>query len=727
MNISSEPLPLNAKFRPRTDPITFEVLRHRLWQINREQGQTLVNMSGSQIATEANDFNVAIADSRGNLIIVGPYILVQVAPLTLLIQSAIRTLGNGVADGDMYLCNDPWLGAVHQNDVCVLAPFFFGGKLIAWIASVIHQVDVGGGAPGSWCHEAVETFQEAPRYRFLKVARGGQVQQEVVDTYLTNSRTPDLLDLDLRAQIGSGHATRQRLKTLFDRYGEHTITATMEDMLDYSERLFAHKLASIPNGEWLGECYLDHDGRQESSHRYAVALRHDDAGLTFDYSRTDSQLPAFINSPFCGLFSATLVGVLGYLCGDIPWNSGIMRRVKIVAREGALNNANFPAPVSGSLESIWNSLNAASVALGKMLTCSEEQRDSAMAVWQGSTLVFSLFGTNQHGDRYGGWILCSSLGGGGARTFGDGHDNSGPIVCPCYSTINVENAEHLYPMLYLYRKRAADSGGPGAWRGGVSAESAVTPYGTSEMTVRLTSSGSDHSHTEGLCGGYPGGGSVARIARQALPLKYGSEIPAEWTAIRSTKEELLPAKAVFKLMLGDVFSTIPHGGGGYGDPIERDVNLVRRDVADGCVSEGRAASLYGVVLRDSTIDHSATAERRNQIRLERAGMRATDDVNVGAGRPADLSTLAGVARANGLWVCAGCGYKLGALRDNVKERCNKHSRPVGAAGPFVAMRTAGDSTTLHLLEYSCPQCARLLFVDDRPKGEEGCWHDFKFV
>ena len=138
-------------------------------------------------------------------------------------------------------------------------------------------------------------------------------------------------------------------------------------------------------GEWLSDCYLDHDGRGESTHRYALRLKKDDSGLTFDYTETDPQIPAFINCAYAGLFSATYIGVLVYLCADIPWNSGVMRRVRILSNEGSLNNARFPAAVSGSLELIWNSTNAACAALGKMLCASEQQRSSAMAVWQGST------------------------------------------------------------------------------------------------------------------------------------------------------------------------------------------------------------------------------------------------------------------------------------------------------------------------------------------------------
>lgn len=714
-------------FTPRTDPTTFEVLRHRLWQINDEQGKTLLNMSGSQIATEANDFNVGISDAEGNLIVVGPYILVQMAPLTLLVQSIIRTVGDNVAEGDAFLCNDPWFGAVHQNDVCVLAPFFWDGKVTAWTASVVHQVDVGGSTPGSWCHEATDTFQEAPRYRFLRVVRGGVLQQEVVDTYLTNSRTPELLNLDLRAQIGSAKATLGRLKNLFERYGSEVVHATMNDMLDYAECLFANKLETISSGEWLADCYLDHDGRGESTHRYALRLRKDENGLTFDYTETDPQIAAFINCPYGGLFTATYIGVLVYLCADIPWNSGVMRRVRILSREGALNNARFPAAVSGSLESIWNSTNAACAALGKMLSASEQQRSSTMAVWQGSTLVYTLFGTNQYGERYGSWMISSSLGGAGARSFGDGHDNSGPLMAPCYSAINVEHAESLYPVLFLYRKRAADSGGPGKWRGGVSADHAITPHGTQEIAIGVTSSGADHSHTLGLVGGYPGAGSTVRIARAGMPGGGHRVVPADWHEIGGDKEVLAP-KTRLVLKTGDVFSTIPHGGGGFGDPLDRDPALVLRNVLEHVVSIEGARDYYGVVVAGEPlhVDHEATDQLRLSVRRRRVGK--PDDAAMAqpaSGNAQAHPQCSGIVRKNGHWACGACEISLGPVANNAKDACSHRYRSLAAAGPLIAPRSGGESRKFRLSEYSCPNCGTLLAVDQTLKTVETHWHDVR--
>jgi N-methylhydantoinase B len=717
----------SVRFMPRTDPTTFEVLRHRLWQINDEQGKTLLNMSGSQIATEANDFNVGIADAEGNLIVVGPYILVQMAPLTVLVQSVIRTIGDDVTAGDVFLCNDPWFGAVHQNDVCVLAPFFWEGKVTAWTASVVHQVDVGGGTPGSWCREATDTFQEAPRYRFLRVVRGGVLQRDVVDTYLTNSRTPELLNLDLRAQIGSARATLGRLKDLFERYGSDVVHATMHDMQDYAERLFANKLETIPSGEWLSDCYLDHDGRGESTHRYALRLKKDDSGLTFDYTETDPQIPAFINCAYAGLFSATYIGVLVYLCADIPWNSGVMRRVRILSNEGSLNNARFPAAVSGSLESIWNSTNAACAALGKMLCASEQQRSSAMAVWQGSTCVYTLFGTNQYGERYGSWMISSSLGGGGARSFGDGHDTSGPLMAPCYSAINVEHAESLYPMLFLYRKRAADSAGPGKWRGGVSADHAITPHGTEEIAIGVTSSGADHSHTLGLVGGYPGAGSTVRIARGGMPGSGHRDIPADWQEIAGEKDVLAP-KTSLSLKAGDVFSTIPHGGGGFGDPLDRDPELVLRDVGERIVSRDGACDHYGVVIASEAlrVDTEATERLRADIRggrVDKAGRGAAGQRANGGDRV--RPRLSGIVQVEEHWACGACGTSLGSLAENAKDACSHRYKSLAAAGPLIAPRSRGESKKFRLSEYSCPVCATLLAVDQTLKTTETRWHDVR--
>ncbi len=296
-------------------------------------------------------------------------------------------------------------------------------------------------------------------------------------------------------------------------------------------------------------------------------------------------------------------------------------------------------------------------------------------------------------------------------------------MAPCYSAINVEHAESLYPVLFLYRKRAADSGGPGKWRGGVSADHAITPHGTKEIAIGVTSSGADHSHTLGLVGGYPGAGSTVRIARAGMPASGHRTLPADWDEIGGDKE-FLPPKTRLTLKEGDVFSTIPHGGGGFGDPLDRDPALVLRDVVERIVSIDGARDYYGVVIASEPprVDHELTDKLRSAIRHRRIGKPD----NAVIARPVTGNVQhSGIVRKNGHWACGACQSSLGPVANNAKDACSHQYRSLAAAGPLIAPRSGGESRKFRLNEYSCPTCGTLLAVDQRLKTEETRWHDLR--
>ena len=320
-----------SRFKPRTDPVTFEVLRHRLWQINDEQGKTIISVSGSPVASEGNDFNVALTNAAGEIVACGPYIVIHVSAISLVVRAAIEMFGeDGIREGDMYLSNDPWLGAGHQNDVSVIQPVFWKGERIAWTASVIHQVDVGGTYPGSWNPKARSVFDEAPRYRLLKVVRDGTLQREVVATYLTNSRFPDLVELDLRAQVAAANVARDRLEGLMRRYGSDIVKNAMEDSLDYSQMLFQQRLQQIPDGQWYAEDHLDHDGHEEKVYTVRCLMSKAGDKLTFDLPaparrrRASSIAPRAAPTPACTgrsipICAATSRGMPA-CCGKSNWS-----------------------------------------------------------------------------------------------------------------------------------------------------------------------------------------------------------------------------------------------------------------------------------------------------------------------------------------------------------------------------------------------------------------------
>lgn len=715
---------LTQTLQLRNDPITFEVLRHRLWQINDEQGQTIIRVSGSPVATEGNDFNVAIADASGALVAVGPYIVMHVAAITEIIHSTIDLLGeDAVRPGDMYLVNDSWMGAGHQNDFCVVQPVFWDGKRVAWTASVIHQVDVGGPAPGSWNFAARTAFEEAPRYKALRLVRDGLVQAEVVATALTNSRLPDQVDLDMRAQIAAGNVARERIFELIERYGVEVVTDAIADQLDYAQALFKQKLKSIPDGSWYAEDYLDHDGHEERNYRICCRLSKSGERLCFDFTGTSPQAPGLINCTFAGAAAGVHSAVYPYLCANIPWNAGVLRQIDLVVEQGTVHNASFPAPVGyGVVHASWSTMNAAAFALGKMLASSAEPGE-AMAVWAGSTFVYNIFGKNDAGEPFATMLLSSDLQGTGARSFGDGYDVGGKLNAPRAKVTNIESAESRYPLFYLYRRHARDSGGAGKWRGGVSGEVALTAHGAPQIDFTVNTVGSSHSSTQGINGGYPGGGATVMVATQTALAEHWNKgrLPQQVSELGG-ELKVLPSKLRLPLKPGDVFVAVPHGGGGFGDPLLRDPSLVARDVCEGDVSAEWAARIYGVVVRaDGSVAEDDTRARRQEIRTERLGSET--GLRTAPHAQGASSAVEALLSDGKRFYCAQCRADVGSAEHDARAGLVARISELGEGGAWLARRWQGRSPDVKLWQYFCPACGGSVSVEQHLATESRPWAD----
>ena len=722
------------RFHPRNDYVTFEVLRHRLWQINDEQGKTIVNVSGSPVATEGNDFNVALLNAGGEVVAVGPYVIAHVSAISVIVQNAISLLGEGnIRDGDMYLTNDPWMGAAHQNDVCVIQPIFWREKRIAWTASVIHQVDVGGPRPGSWNPLARSVFDEAPRYRMLRVVSHWTLQPEVAATYLTNSRLPDLVELDLRAQIACANVARSRLIELIERYGIETMENAFADNLDFAETLFRKKLEELPDGEAFGEDHMDHDGLSEEL--YTIRCRAEKRGgrLLLDFSGTSPQAPGFINTAYAGALAGAYSALFPYLCPDIPWNAGVLRLVDTKVEMGTVHNARFPAPVGfGVVHATHCTTNATALALGKLLAASERYYEHAMAGWSGSVFVYNVFGTDDQNQAFATMLLSSDVQGCGARAFGDGFDVGGKLTAPQANVANIESIEGNYPLLYLYRRRTLDSGGAGKWRGGVSGEAAFTLHHATQMDITPNTWGVSISATSGLNGGYPGGGAAVLLKRStdiADQWRNGN-LPQSFDELNGEPLEILPAKCSFVMSSGDVFSSIPHGGGGIGDPITRDPERIESDLAKRLVSPEWARLLYGAVINaDGSIDRDETEVLRHEIRMQRISEGISRlQLLPGAGAPleGDYGVPAGALReANGWLYCGDCLQSISPAADPDKPYLLLRRRSLEAAGPLIGLRKGSGQLDFELWEYICPHCGAMLHVEQRHRQDTHDEPDFR--
>lgn len=670
------------------DPITFEVVKHRLWQINDEQGLAIKTISASPIVVEGNDYNVGLFTADAELVTAGIGSLVHVTTMGDAVASVIRG-ADALQAGDAYMLNDPFLGALHQNDVVVASPLMRNGEVFMWIANVLHHPDVGGIDEGSFCINARTLDDDPPRF-FMKILDRGDLVTESEQAFVNNSRLPDAVALDLRAQIGAINVATERLQALLDERGEDVVRDVMKQSIDLAERQIRDFIRGLPNGTWTGEAYMD--GVRVGDERIckvALALTCKDDTLRFDYTGSSDQVDAAVNSTISATVAGSAVPLYSFLCqGDIDWNDGLKRCIEVFAPEGTVVNATYPAPVSISTVGFrWLVTVAATQAVARMFDSSDNHRDRACPSWNSSSNCNNIFAMLPDGRRTGSLLSDHRGSGAAGRSFADGFHHAGTVTSYASSLGNIEGAEWKLPVLYLYRRRLKDSAGAGEFRGGATSEVAITPYGVDRLTLKVTNTaGTEQTNAHGLNGGYPGAGSQSA-------LMHGTDIEARLggdTAISGLQDldgtlEWLPSKADEVIRKGDVYSFWAAGGGGFGDPLRRPPEKVVEDVRSGVVSASEAARQYAVVVRDDgALDEPATVARRKEA---------------AAARRAEIAN----AESESATACPACGNSDGVAR---------FRHPMYRAGPWIARRYNGDGPNFEVQETYCRSCAALIDVSE---------------
>lgn len=622
--------PATRADRPHVDPLTYEIIRHRLAAATEEMGEAIKRMSGSVVVSDAVDFGVSVLDERGDAVQVGMYNAQLTACLDMAVKWTLRHRQDnpGIRPGDMFICNDPWVGGgVHQNDVALFAPVFVDDELFAWTGAVAHQLDLGGLSPGSWSVHSTDVFAESLPIPPLKIVADGRVLADVEDSYLRRSRIPNLVALDLRAKIGANNVGQEQITRLVDRYGADTVKAVMRMIMDDAERRLRERLLALPDGEWSAVAYQD-QAREGDRGLYAIMLRTTKTGdrLRFDFTGTDPQADGMINCTYTGLRGGVITGLLMLLCGRIPWApGGIMRCVEIVSEPGTINNCTFPAGISkASVASAWATGNAVHECLASLLDAEETDDPSFMSVCKGSFGLSLLAGIDQRAHPFVTMLSDCMAGGFGARPTRDGVDTAGESPNLGGRIADVEMNEFAYPVLYLWRREEPDTGGPGRFRGGVGGSACLIPYGTPAGGIHLVSSAAGKALPQagGISGGYPGNTAYEFIVRNSdiRAVLAGPGIPDNLDELRGDRQVVPPALET-DLGLDDVYFFEWQGGGGFGDPLLRDPELVLTDVVEGKVTIPAASELYGLVTTGSAetpeVDVAATGELRGQLRLRR--------------------------------------------------------------------------------------------------------------
>jgi N-methylhydantoinase B len=705
----------------RLDPATFEIVRHRLWYINDEGALTIARLSGSPVATEVFDMNAGLMTGAGDLVYIDNFICAQATTLAPLVKHLLDDYADnpGFGPEDIFLCNDPYVSVCHQNCVGVAGPIFSDDELVAWAGASLHAIDVGGPTAGQVQVDAADIHGEQPVIGPVKVFEGGRFRKDIENTYLRNSRLPDLLGLDLRAKVAAVQVIRRRLLEAFREFGRDTVMDAMEDVISYTEGRLRARLAELPDGTWRHRGYIEFGDRIYDCH---VTLTKQGGTLRFDFSDSAEQAPAVINCAYPGLVGGVLAAVMVYLCWDIPWSpAGVLRVLEIESRPGTVVHAEHPAGVSKSTTTaIWEVRNLASITIGKMLAASERHRDRAMAGWQGVKALEELFGDDASGARFGGPLLDGMAGGGGAMPARDGIDTGGHTSSLRATIADVESYELRYPILYLYRRQTPDSGGPGMFRGGAGVSLMYTVHGVEEIPTKILHTfGIEQPESPGLSGGYPSTTNQFAIVRSSdvVARLASGEVPQVLEEL-SGELEAHGAYSVTSMRLGDVYRAVSMGGGGYGDPLDRDARLVALDVERSLVTREWAERTWGAVVDDAGgVDRSRTEARREQLREERR--RAAGAIWPDGGGDRWAPARDGVRMAEALYVdlrdgrslyrCR-CGRSLGPTEIPYKHLAVEARFPVQRIGPEVNPHRIGG-TRFELREFYCPGCFTLLEVE----------------
>jgi N-methylhydantoinase B len=584
------------------DAVTLEVVRNQLDGIAEEMEVALVRSAYSSIVKEGHDASTGLFNARGEMIAQSTSLPAQLGVMTPAVAAVLaRFPVDGMEDGDVFILNDPYSGGTHLPDIVVIAPLVRDGAVLGLAASVAHHMDVGGKTPGSSATDATEIFQEGLRLPPLHLYRAGVPVEAVHAILERNVRLPDLLFGDLRAQLAAAHVGNSRLCEVFERYGVETTLAYLDELLDRGEAIARARIAEIPDGIYTFEDYLDNDGL-DFDRRIAirVAITVTGSTLDVDFAGSSPQVRGPLNADTSAALSAVYFVVRAIAGGDAPRNGGVYRPLTVELTPGTVVNPLPPAPVTSRTMTMKRIVDA---MLGALVPALPGRIPAAPC---GVERIFIFSGTQPDtGARF----VCADLdtGGTGAAPLSDGVDVLRTDIANV-TNVPAEALELVYPFRIHRSGLWADSAGAGRRRGGLgSVKETEILHGPVTMVIK-----EDRHETRpwGLYGGLPAANSRAEIRRVD-----GSVEP-------------VPSNGVYVLQTGDrVVCEGVAGGAGYGDPLEREAELVLDDVLDRKISIAAAEVDYGVVLAPDrrSVDAAATGELRRRRRAERGPVDWTYD------------------------------------------------------------------------------------------------------
>lgn len=552
----------------KQDPVLLTIIQRQMDHISVQMGLVMTRTARSPIFSQSHDFSCFLTNARGEMLAQADGLPIHSGSGGFAVKAVLRDFDGAIDPDDVFILSDPYTaGGNHLPDWTVIRPAFSGGMLVGFCSNRAHQSDIGGGAAGTYNAAATEIFHEGIRLPVLKLVERGKRRDDLWRLLLLNSRCPDLMDGDLGAMLGSTRIGADRFAALIEQIGHEKAQPYLDALLDYGERSMRGALSALPDGSWVGSDVSDTDCFSSVDVETKVRVTIEGDEITFDFHGTSPQIKGFKNSSLANTYSAVYLSLVSFMDHNIPRNEGTYRCVKVIAPEGTVVNALPPAPMT---------MNTVFPAIDIMNACwaALAQVDPARACASWGKCVYGISaGTKPNGKVFVMYHWHASSGGGAVKGRDGFPTTSHQMTLGGMMIPNVETYEQSYPVRIHRQEFRSDAAGLGEYRGGpgVDYEADVLIGGEhllrSEGSRKPTGSG-----TNG--GGWGSKGSMRAVSADGVELpcpQYGVEkVPPFHVSIEAS------------------------AGGGWGDPLKRDPDLVLRDVRDGIVSVRSALADYGV-------------------------------------------------------------------------------------------------------------------------------------
>lgn len=610
-----------ARPRPRltedgaVDPVTAEVVRSGMETICFEMAVYVSRTATTPILNQSNERNASILDRNGRLAAVSVGVPQLMLSSSLPVRFATEFYGDRIRPGDVFLANDPYHGGGHLPDYNVFAPVFAQGRRVLTASIQCHHGDTGGSVPGGYNVTVDNIWGEGLRVPALKVVDQGEERDDILYMLGANNRTPGYLG-DLRAQMGAARLGAARLGEILEQFGADAVEAAVDYFVDSTSRRFREEVASWPDGTYEADAFADHDPWGNQDVRIHVKITVDGDRLTVDFTGTDDRPELQAWSSFGNARGYTISQIASMMDPDIPKNEGFFESIDLVIPEGCVLNPPYGKPVSAGTHHPGTEVGDA-IALALQQVAPERAVPQTYKTGIPTVIVgvdprTGATFTDHSAEVYAGWCNAAR----GMDAWGAQNASFGNLW-----KATAEINEAIFPHVQWSRDYRTDSGGPGQWRGLCGSHYEKEVLVPSRVYTYMVGM---RYPMPGVAGGRPGEPNLLR-------LKVGSEHPVtvEHTA------DWVPMEP------GERIVYDYGGGGGWGDPLDRDPHAVLDDVLDEYVSVDGARADYGVVLTGSldeltlSVDHDATERLRAEVRAARTtGDGSGDRVLVPAVEPA---------------------------------------------------------------------------------------------